>query len=457
MLLAFAASPEDLEVLMVSATYGNVELESCLRNVVSLFYHIEKEIEWRKTNGRKVGFETLLKTKPIVSVGPEHPLLDTKLMADYFHGTDGLGGISDSHPHLSPADTWKELFDITKAPKDPEIDELRKELESPALFTPSQVPAHLEILRLLRENEPNTITIVAVGPLTNLAIAAAEDPETFLRVKEVVVMGGNIYEVGNVRSPFLCPRSTLDIPEPRFRLIKHAPGLIHTALTLRNQVTPVAEFNTFADTVAAARVYALTSPSPHSTMPPVPPTPAGQKADQAPPPYLQAYPAKLSKQLNVTLFPLDITQQHEISRGEFQSFTAPLISAGSPLAEWVSAWLNSTFRKVESLQDDVSGDAVGLHLHDPMTIWYCITQLDPKWELVRNEDIRVETSGQWTRGMCVIDRRSRRKREVDLEEEISSDHGAWLSAKAGNRLSRCVGSPGTGIFGTYLLEKIFAS
>ncbi|OQO12021.1 hypothetical protein B0A48_02660 [Cryoendolithus antarcticus] len=419
MLLAFAASPQDLEVLMVSATYGNVELESCLRNVVSLFYHIEKEIEWRKANGRKVGFETLLKTKPIVSVGPEHPLSDTKLMADYFHGTDGLGGISDSHPHLSPADTWKELFDITKAPKDPEIDELRKELESPALFTPSQVPAHLEILRLLRENEPNTITIVAVGPLTNLAIAAAEDPETFLRVKEVVVMGGNIYEVGNV--------------------------------------TPVAEFNTFADTVAAARVYALTSPSPHSTMPPVPPTPAGQKADQAPPPYLQPYPGTLSKQLNVTLFPLDITQQHEISRGEFQSFTAPLITAGSPLAEWVSAWLNSTFRKVESLQDDVSGDAVGLHLHDPMTIWYCITQLDPKWELVRDEDIRVETSGQWTRGMCVIDRRSRRKREVDLEEEISSDHGAWLSAKAGNRLSRCVGSPGTGIFGTYLLEKIFAS
>ncbi|OQO04846.1 hypothetical protein B0A48_07863 [Cryoendolithus antarcticus] len=416
MLLAFAASPEDLEVLMVSATYGNVELESCLRNVVSLFYHIEKEIEWRKANGRKVGFETLLKTKPIVSVGPEHPLLDTKLMADYFHGNDGLGGISDSHPHLSPADTWKELFDITKAPKDPEIDELRKELESPALFTPSQVPAHLEILRLLRENEPNTITIVAVGPLTNLAIAAAEDAETFLRVKEVVVMGGNLYEV-----------------------------------------TPVAEFNTFADTVAAARVYALTSPSPHSTMPPVPPTPAGRQTDHAPPPYLQPYPAKLSKQLNVTLFPLDITQQHEISRGEFQSHTAPLISAGSPLAEWVSAWLNSTFHKVESLQDDVTGDAVGLHLHDPMTIWYCITQLDPKWELVRDEDIRVETSGQWTRGMCVIDRRSRKKREVDLEEDISSDHGAWLSAKAGNRLSRCVGSPGTGIFGTYLLEKIFAS
>ncbi|KAI7287461.1 fungal transcriptional regulatory protein [Hortaea werneckii] len=363
MLLACSCLPEELEVLLLSITYGNIDVQNCIRNTISLFYHIEKEIAWRKSQGKPIGFDTIRKTKPIVAVGPEHPLTDDMLMADYFHGRDGLGGIHESHPHLSPDDTWKSVLTAAKNSDDPAMSEIAEELaKKDSLFTPSHKPAHQEILRLLRENEPDTITIVAIGPLTNLALAASEDPEAFLRVKEVVVMGGTINEPGNI--------------------------------------TPEGEFNTFADPVAAARVYALTSPNPFTTMPPTPPAPPGAKEGEHPPPYLASYPEKLSRQLKVTMFPLDITERHLIKRGEYRKTMEPVIASGSPLAEWTTAFLNATFDKVESLQSKVSGDEVGLQLHDPLCVWYCMIKAgEAGWKVNVDEDIRIETSGQWTRGV----------------------------------------------------------
>lgn len=84
LLLAFAAAPEDLEVLLVSLTYGNVDVPNCLRNTVSLFHHIEQEITWRREQGQPGGFESLQHTKPLVAVGAEGPLADQMMMADYF-------------------------------------------------------------------------------------------------------------------------------------------------------------------------------------------------------------------------------------------------------------------------------------------------------------------------------------------------------------------------------------
>jgi hypothetical protein len=82
--LALAAKPEEIEILLLSVTYGNVEAEKCLKNVVTLFHVIEKEIEWRKSRGQLEGFGAMVSSKPLVAVGATHPLEDEMLMADYF-------------------------------------------------------------------------------------------------------------------------------------------------------------------------------------------------------------------------------------------------------------------------------------------------------------------------------------------------------------------------------------
>ncbi|KAF2463367.1 nucleoside hydrolase [Lindgomyces ingoldianus] len=452
MLLAFSAKPEELQVLMLSITFGNVDVENCLRNIVTLFYFIEKERAWRRENGKPEGFETLVARKPIVAIGAEEPLAEQMMVADFFHGIDGLGGIHHSHPHLSPAETWRSLFKPTpESMSAEEAAALQQVKDQHSLFVPSLKPAHEEMLQILRENEPDTITIVAIGPLTNLAIAAAADAEAFLRVKEVIVMGGAVEVPGNPPNlSRIYSAEVLSISAPRFNLIKQPDTLLRRMLNLRNQMTPGAEFNMYADSVASARVFALTSPNPRTTMPP---TLSGK--GQLPP-----YPKILSKQLKLRLFPLDITTPHLLPQSLFTTYTTPLST--SPLANWSTAFLTTTYQKVFSLKPSQDPTKLGLELHDPLTIWYCLTStqgnpLASQWKFIAGEDIRVESSGQWTRGCCIVDQRGKgpMKGEGDVEAMVVGDAGGWLDERRGNRVDRCVGSPGVERFAGELLERIF--
>jgi inosine-uridine nucleoside N-ribohydrolase len=106
---------------------------------------------------------------------------------------------------------------------DPAISRLTNGAAAFRNLTPSILKAHKEILNQLRMNEPKTVTIVVIGPCTNIAMAALEDPETFARAKRIVIMGGAVRVGGNQ--------------------------------------TPRAEFNIYADPDAAAVLFNLAQKS----------------------------------------------------------------------------------------------------------------------------------------------------------------------------------------------------
>ncbi|XP_066279021.1 nucleoside hydrolase-like [Branchiostoma lanceolatum] len=84
----------------------------------------------------------------------------------YFNGVDGMGDI----PDVNPPDY--SLINQTEH-------------------------AVLTLIRMSKAY-PNQITLIALGPLTNLALARRMDPDISSRFKEIIIMGGNIRGVGNM-------------------------------------------------------------------------------------------------------------------------------------------------------------------------------------------------------------------------------------------------------------------
>ncbi len=82
--------------------------------------------------------------------------------------------------------------------------------------------AHPEAVTFLLDQvkaHPGEITLIAIGPLVNVQDAIARDPETFKKLKRVVMMGGSVYK-GYGTDPAGKPKP----PEPEWNIARDPEG-----------------------------------------------------------------------------------------------------------------------------------------------------------------------------------------------------------------------------------------
>jgi len=141
-LLALASKELELEGLTV--VFGNVEVEQGVRNALKIL-----EIAGREDIPVFQGA-----ARPLLPRAPRY--------AKHVHGEDGLGNTHLPPPKKKPAPGRAVDFIISSI------------MES-----------------------PGEITLIPVGPLTNIALAVKVEPRIVQKVKEVIIMGGAVIERGN--------------------------------------------------------------------------------------------------------------------------------------------------------------------------------------------------------------------------------------------------------------------
>ena len=165
---------------------------------------------------------------------------------------------------------------------------------------------------------PGEVIVVATGPLTNLALVEKKQPGILDQARRVLVMGGALAEAGNI--------------------------------------TPVSEFNSFAD--------------PH------------------------AFHQLIKAETNMLLIPLDVTHQLGLAA---ETIEARLAGRDDAIARFI----RESTRTVIAFEQEHYNYA-GVHLHDPAAV---ALGIDSSLCGMETLVLDVETMGELTTGQVVVDRR----------------------------------------------------
>ena len=202
-ILLALASPEDVEVLGVTAVAGNVPLK------------------WTERNARII---CELAGKPHVKVfaGCDRPLKRKLVTAEHVHGKTGLDG--------------------------PVMDEPTMVLQ----------PGHAVdfLIDTLRREPSGSVTLCPLGPLTNIATAFQKAPDIVGRVGQIVLMGGGYFEGGNITpvaefNIYVDPEAADIVFRSGISLVMMPLDVTHKALTTRARVEGFRALGTTVGRVAA--------------------------------------------------------------------------------------------------------------------------------------------------------------------------------------------------------------
>ena len=143
--LILALRSPELSVKAITTVAGNIEVHKCTCNVHRVLDLLQ------------------IQDRPVVAQGAKHPLRRPLFIASEVHGSDGLGGVSKSLPPVKPYKTGNGVGTI------------------------------LEFC----DRYGSKASIVAIGPLTNLALALKSDARIMRKVGRIITMGGAFRVPGN--------------------------------------------------------------------------------------------------------------------------------------------------------------------------------------------------------------------------------------------------------------------